>query len=248
MIFAQNTDSKIKGQKSIGLFLLALLWASWIILHIYAVFFFEISWSNAIFMPFIMAALCWLSVGLFIAAHDAMHGSLLPGYPKINDAIGTIILALYAGFGWHKMRTAHWDHHKYSGTDKDPDFNAVNPRGFWPWYKKFFTEYFGIWSVIYIVSVVAIYMLIFGAAYINIILFYGLPAIASSVQLFAFGTYLPHHHGDDGFADHHNARSNDYGYWASLFSCFHFGYHHEHHLRPHVPWWALPRYRKPSSK
>lgn len=243
MSIAQSPDSKIKWQKSIGLGLLGLLWAAWIMLHIYAVFFFEFSISNALFIPLIMAALCWLSVGLFIAAHDAMHGSLLPGYPRLNDAIGSVILALYAGFGWRKMRGAHWDHHKYSGSDKDPDFNADNPRSFWPWYAKFFSEYFGIWSVLYVLFVVAIYMLIFDAAYANIIIFYGVPAIASSVQLFAFGTYMPHHHGPDAFADHHNARSNDYGYLASLLSCFHFGYHHEHHLRPHVPWWALPRYR-----
>ncbi len=240
---AQPADSKIKWQKSIGLSLLAALWASWIALHIYAVFFFEISLSNILFIPIIMAVLCWLSVGLFIAAHDAMHGSLIPGYPELNDAIGAVILALYAGFGWRKMRAAHWDHHKYSGSDKDPDFNAENPRGFWPWYAKFFSTYFGFWSVLYVLAVVAIYMLIFDAPYANIVLFYGIPAIASSVQLFGFGTYLPHHYSNDGFIDHHNARSNDYGYWTSLLSCFHFGYHHEHHVHPHVPWWVLPRYR-----
>ncbi|MFA9473554.1 MAG: fatty acid desaturase [Filomicrobium sp.] len=26
----------------------------------------------------------------------------------------------------------------------------------------------------------------------------------------------------------------------SLLTCFHFGYHHEHHLQPDVPWWRLP--------
>ncbi|MFG6592769.1 fatty acid desaturase [Sulfitobacter sp. 1A12157] len=29
-----------------------------------------------------------------------------------------------------------------------------------------------------------------------------------------------------------------------LLTCFHFGgFHHEHHLHPAVPWWALPKTR-----
>jgi beta-carotene/zeaxanthin 4-ketolase len=78
----------------------------------------------------------------------------------------------------------------------------------------------------------------------NIALLYGFPAITSSLQLFYFGTYRPHRHEAVSFADHHRSRTNDYGTLASLFSCFHFGYHHEHHLAPFVPWWGLPRQHK----
>ncbi|HYD98464.1 MAG TPA: fatty acid desaturase, partial [Alphaproteobacteria bacterium] len=30
---------------------------------------------------------------------------------------------------------------------------------------------------------------------------------------------------------------------VSLLTCYHFGHHHEHHLRPDVPWWRLPSLR-----
>ena len=72
------------------------------------------------------------------------------------------------------------------------------------------------------------------------LVFWALPALLSSVQLFYFGTFRPHRHDDSPFADDHNARSNGFGWLASLLSCFHFGYHHEHHLAPQVPWWRLP--------
>ena len=83
-----------------------------------------------------------------------------------------------------------------------------------------------------------------GVPVANIVILYGLPAIASSLQLFYFGTYRPHRHDAEGFSDRHNARSDDLGTVASLASCFHFGYHHEHHRAPHIPWWGLPAARR----
>ena len=59
---------------------------------------------------------CWLSVGLFIVSHDAMHGSLVPGGGRINDMIGGFLLFVYAGFAWKRMRSAHLAHHKAPGT------------------------------------------------------------------------------------------------------------------------------------
>jgi beta-carotene ketolase (CrtW type) len=90
---------------------------------------------------------------------------------------------------------------------------------------------------------VAAYVLLLGAPYPNLLLFWALPAILSSLQLFLFGTYLPHRKEEQDFADRHRARSNDFSWIASLLSCFHFGYHHEHHLAPHLPWWRLPAER-----
>ncbi|MDT8325299.1 MAG: fatty acid desaturase, partial [Bacteroidota bacterium] len=39
-------------------------------------------------------------------------------------------------------------------------------------------------------------------------------------------------------------RSNDYGVLFSFLTCYHFGYHEEHHTRPGVPWWRLPAARR----
>jgi len=103
---------------------------------------------------------------------------------------------------------------------------------------KFFLTYFGLRQVLILVGFTLTYIIL-GAEYVNTIIMWAIPAILSSVQLFYFGTYLTHRHSDD-FPDEHNARTNNFGWLASLFSCFHFGYHHEHHLFPHEPWWRLP--------
>jgi beta-carotene/zeaxanthin 4-ketolase len=231
----------LSKQGLIGVGLAALMFAVWLGVHFWTMFFFTIEGAGWLLVPIIFALQCWLSVGMFIVAHDAMHGSLAPGKPALNSMIGAVVLFLYAGFSWRKMRDAHLEHHRAVGTAGDPDFNADNAKDFWPWYALFLKRYFGWQSMAFVWSMVLAYFFLFGVPPQNIALLYGFPAIASSLQLFYFGTYRPHRHDSAGFPDHHNARSNDYGTLASLFSCFHFGYHHEHHLSPGIPWWALPK-------
>ena len=188
-------------------------------------------------------ALCWLSVGLFIVAHDAMHGSLAPGRPEVNRAVGRVMLMLYAGFSYDRLTSAHWRHHKAPGSADDPDFSAEHPDRFWPWYGTFLRRYFGWGPALFTTAMTWGYFFL-GVPIANLLLLYALPAIASSLQLFYFGTYRPHRHDGDGFADRHRSRSNGWGTLASLASCYHFGYHHEHHLSPDVPWWRLPERRR----
>ena len=232
------------AQGAIGLALALAIAGAWLGLHIYAMFVFELSWSSLPLALAMAAVLCWLSVGVFIVSHDAMHGSLLPGGGRANGAIGGALLFLYAGFSWARMRDAHFAHHRYPGSARDPDFSTSHPDRFWPWYGQFLRRYFGWQSIAFVSTVVLTYWLIFGVRIEQIVLLYGLPAIASSLQLFYFGTFRPHRHGDDAFADRHRARSDRFGAMTSLASCFHFGYHHEHHLAPHVPWWKLPAKRR----
>ncbi len=220
-----------------GLILATFFGGMWACVHIYSLFMHDLSYP--LWQTFILISIqCWLYVGLFIIAHDTMHGSLIPGSPKLNQIIGSVIMFIYAGFNWKFMREAHHAHHENPGTNADPDFNANNPRSFWPWYLKFFTQYFGLRQIA-ILAVFTVLYIALGAPYLNTIIMWAVPAILSSVQLFYFGTYLTHRHGT-AFVDHHNARTNNYPYWLSLLSCFHFGYHHEHHLYPHEPWWRLP--------
>lgn len=233
-----------RHQAAVGLCLAALLFTVWIGVHIWAMFSFRITAVNWPLVPLIFALQCWLSVGMFIVAHDAMHGSLVPGHARSNAIIGAVILFLYAGFGWRRMRDAHFDHHRHVGTAADPDFHADNPHHFWPWYRQFLARYFGWRSMAFVWTVVLTYYFIAAVPPENIALLYGFPAIASSLQLFYFGTYRPHRHEAVPFADRHRSRTNDYGPLASLFSCFHFGYHHEHHLSPGTPWWGLPAKHK----
>lgn len=232
-----NSAGQIKPHVNLGLPLAGLIVGGWAAVHIYSVFFHAL--SDPIWQTVGLIALqCWLYTGVFIVAHDTMHGSLAPGRPKLNAVIGTAVLFIYAGFNWRKMRTAHHAHHDHSGSENDPDFNAANPTAFWPWYKKFFLTYFGWPQMLVLVGFTLLYIAL-GASYLNTIVMWAVPAILSSVQLFYFGTFLTHRHADD-FPDEHNARTNEFSYLASLLSCFHFGYHHEHHLYPHEPWWRLP--------
>ncbi|WP_234033048.1 fatty acid desaturase [Erythrobacter rubeus] len=211
-------------------------------------FIFELTWASLPFALALAIVQVWLSVGVFIVCHDAMHGSLVPGRPQVNSAIGTVLLFLYAGFAWRKLRDAHFAHHKLAGKAGDPDFDENNPADFFRWYGTFFKRYFGWQSLLFVHTVVGIYWLVIGIPMVQIVLLYGAPALLSSLQLFYFGTFRPHRHqaGMDelDFADSHNTRSDQFGTLTSLATCFHFGYHLEHHRRPDVPWWALPSARR----
>ncbi len=227
-------------QTAIGLGCAAGIILLWLATQLYGVLFLTLEGWNWLATPVLIAVQTWSFVGLFIIAHDAMHGSLAPRHKQLSDAIGRGLLFLYAGFGWSKLRAAHFAHHKHAGTAGDPDFDAAHPDRFGRWYLTFLKRYFGPLSLVYVVTITWGYILIAGANPVNVTLFYGVPAIASSFQLFYFGTFRPHRHEAGVFADRHNARSLHYSWVGSLFSCFHFGYHHEHHLAPGVPWWALP--------
>lgn len=239
------TEHRPAYRPLIGIVLAIFVISAWASVHIYSVFFHVLTaplWRTCM----LIMLQCWLYTGVFIVAHDTMHGSLFPDRPKANAALGGLILFLYAGFSWRYMRDAHLAHHAYPGTEKDPDFNVQNPRAFWPWYFKFFREYFGGKQFLVLLGLTLVYIFVFGATYLNTIIMWAVPAILSSVQLFYFGTYLTHRH-TTPFPDHHNARTNDFPRWLSLLTCFHFGYHHEHHLYPHEPWWRLPRIKSETS-
>ena len=231
-------------QTALGLTLAAAIVAAWLACHIYGMFFHRWTPLGIALAPLLIALQCWLNVGLFIVAHDCMHGSLAPFRPGLNRAVGRICLALYAGFSYDKLIGKHFAHHRHSGTADDPDFHADGPRRFWPWYVTFFRRYFGWREFATLNALVLVYLFVFKVPPANALALWALPAILSSFQLFYFGTYLPHRHDDEPFGDTHNARSNEYSWLASLFSCFHFGYHHEHHDQPHVPWWKLPSVRR----
>ena len=230
------------SRRAIGFLLSVVLlvaWFSLLALDLLTIGIIDHSWLFAV--PLVLLQ-CWLNVGLFIVAHDAMHGTLVPGLPAMNTAIGRICLFLYAGFSFDRLRTMHFLHHRHAGTAADPDFDAIAPRQFLPWFSRFFRHYFGPWQFLSLAAA-SVVLLGVGVPLWRLLLFWALPAQLSAVQLFTFGTYLPHRHEARGFADRHNARSQDFPPLLSLLTCFHFGYHHEHHLRPDVPWWGLPRLR-----
>ena len=229
------------SQAAVGLGLAAAIVTAWLSLHVYGVFFHRWEAIDLIRAPVIVALQAWLGTGMFIVAHDAIHGSLAPGHPRLNRAVGQICVGLYAGFSFRRLAEKHRQHHATPGAASDPDFYAPSPSAMPPWFLAFFRRYFGLREFSIVTVVLAIYLLGFRASPINAAVFWGLPAILSALQLFTFGTYLPHRHEAQPFADHHRARSLDYPWLASLLACFHFGRHHQHHLSPATPWWRLPQ-------
>jgi beta-carotene ketolase (CrtW type) len=229
-------------QAAIGLGLAAAIIAGWTALHLRGVFLHDWGPGDWWRAPLLIAVQTWLAVGLFIVAHDAIHGSLAPGRPRLNAAIGQVAVALYAGFALGKLAHAHGRHHAHPGQAEDPDFWPEAPRSFGAWFTGFFRRYFG-WREFAGVTLVLLLYLSLGADLWNLLAFWALPALLSALQLFVFGTWLPHRHEDQAFADEHRARSLDYPWVLSLLACFHFGRHREHHLHPDVPWWRLPEVR-----
>jgi beta-carotene/zeaxanthin 4-ketolase len=238
-------EAAVNLDKSISLVLAILIIGSWLGVHVVAIFL--VDWLNPkvwALAPALIILQTWLSVGLFIIAHDTMHGSLAPGIPWLNRLIGQFCVMVYAGFSYQKLYESHHAHHRHVGTAEDPDFDVDHPKEFWPWYRNFFSHYFG-WRELGILSiVVAVYARMLGDRFPVLLAFWAVPALLSSVQLFYFGTFRPHRLESVPFADNHRSRSENFSWVLSLLTCFHFGYHHEHHEKPWVPWWKLPAVHK----
>lgn len=197
----------------------------------------------ALWLPAI-AVQTFLHTGLFITAHDAMHGTVAPANRRLNDRIGRLAVRLYALFSFAKLEEKHWEHHDRPASDDDPDHHDGGADRFWPWYFGFIGEYIGFWQIAGMALVYNVLLHLVGVEAMTLNLFWVLPSLLSTLQLFYFGTYLPHRRPDEGFADEHRATTNDYSTLVSFLTCYHFGYHHEHHLHPGLPWWRLPRVRE----
>jgi phytoene/squalene synthetase len=82
----------------------------------------------------------FLFTGMFITAHDAMHGTVAPHYRKLNDVIGSVCVRCFALFDYVLLLGAHWEHHRHPATANDPDFYPPGTN-FWQWYVHFMQEY-----------------------------------------------------------------------------------------------------------
>ncbi|MBD2024674.1 fatty acid desaturase, partial [Leptolyngbya sp. FACHB-711] len=109
------------------------------------------------------------------------------------------------------------------------------------WYLHFMQGY---WSWRRLVGLMVIFNLAEFCLHIpekNLVLFWVIPSIASSLQLFFFGTFLPHREPEGGYPSAHRAKTFALPTLLSFLACYHFGYHEEHHEYPRVPWWRLPK-------
>jgi beta-carotene/zeaxanthin 4-ketolase len=185
-----------------------------------------------------------LFTGLFITAHDAMHGLVAPASPKVNRFIGCLCTSLYGLLSYARLLDDHQLHHAHSGTKSDPDFYPN--KGVGVWYVSFLYHYITIKQLIGMAVIYNVLTYYGNVSPAQALIFWALPAVLSSMQLFYFGTYLPHtpHNKNasinKNFVDRHNARSLPYNKFFSFLSCFNFGACHlQHHRYPSVPWWQL---------
>ena len=187
-------------------------------------------------------AMVWQTLtytGLFITAHDAMHGVVCRD-PKLNRIMGSVSLLVYALLPYEKLRAAHWEHHHHPASELDPDFHDGKYSQLPLWYLQFMWNYRNWVSLLGLIGIYHLLHRLFHIPEANLVLFWVIPSPLSSLQLFFFGTYLPHRKPKGGYQEPDRSQSLYLPVFWSLLSCYHFGYHREHHENPKSPWWQLP--------
>lgn len=190
-------------------------------------------------VPLLVLLQSHLYTGLFITAHDAMHGLVSPN-KRVNHGIGRLAAALFAYNWYDRLYPRHHAHHEHVATDGDPDYHAGNP-GFLAWYYSFARQYITLWQILLMAVTYNVLKLWF--AWELLVLFWIVPTFIATFQLFYFGTFLPHK-GEHSADNPHKARSQRKNHLWAFLSCYFFGYHYEHHNTPWVPWWQLHKEAK----
>ena len=174
-----------------------------------------------------------------------MHQSLAPSYPELNHQIGRCALALYAGLLFDVCELNHISHHNDPESEHDPDYCVRAPDNPIFWYCDFMFNYL---SAIQILRLSLVLLVCYAPLQIfsedpllKLIIFCVIPLFFSSIQLFLFGTWLPHRKSK---SPDQTPRSLALHPLISLAACYHFGYHREHHSFPHIPWFRLPLLRQ----
>lgn len=190
----------------------------------------------------------FVHTGLFITAHDAMHGSVYRPNRRLNDAIGTLAVGCYALLAYRPLCEKHWAHHRNPATAEDPDFYPGDHRSWGPWYLQFMRSYLtGTNNWLMVIGINGLFYGLWWSGWVpvaNLLLFWLGPLVLSSMQLFYFGIFLPHRRPTGGYTNRHRAMSNGFAPIWSFLSCYHFGYHWEHHEYPHLPWYRLVGVRR----
>ncbi len=197
----------------------------------------DFSWQN----PFVYIAILLqmhLYTGLFITAHDAMHG-IVSKNKTWNNVIGWVAAFLFSYNFYWRLYPKHHEHHRYVATENDPDYHTSG--NFFKWYFSFIKQYVTIWQILLMAVTFNILKLFIPTE--NLIIFWMLPAILSTLQLFYFGTYLPHM---GEISNKHFSNSQGKNHLWAFVSCYFFGYHYEHHDSPGTPWWRLWRIKEAS--
>lgn len=208
---------------------------------IYALLFVQPDFGNPFLYIHILIQ-AYLYTGLFITGHDAMHG-LVAKNRKLNNFFGHLATNLFAFLSFRVLSKKHYLHHRFPGTDKDPDFSP-NSNNFFVWWFTFMKNYVTWWQLL--AMAIAFNVLLIWFSEFQLIAFWVLPAILATFQLFYFGTYRPHCRPFLPNMEPHNSRTQRKNHLLAMLSCYFFGYHWEHHESPTTPWWKLYSIKRPT--
>jgi len=218
-----------------GILIAFLILSLWAVHLAYLLVFVEVSVTPIMLIH--IAIQTYLYTGLFITAHDAMHG-LVSSNRTLNKIVGQSATWLFAALSYSRLNRKHHLHHRFPGEEADPDY-STGSQNFWRWWFSFLKNYVSWWQIIsmaIIFNVLQIWVNQF-----NLVLFWIIPSILATFQLFYFGTYRPHRLPHTESMMPHNARSQNGSHLWAMLSCYFFGYHYEHHESPQTPWWKLYR-------
>lgn len=217
-----------------GILIAAVIILTWGIHLFYCLNFSSVDFLNPLFYVHILLQ-GYLFTGLFITAHDAMHGTVSQN-KTINNFIGRLSAFLFAGFSYNKLYKNHHLHHKSPCTSEDPDY-CVKSQNFFIWLGTFFLRYVTILQIVIIGIVFNLLKFIGGEN--KVWFFFVIPSLLGTIQLFYFGTYIPHRKPHTEDMKPHYARTQTKNHTLAMLKCYFFGYHSEHHEKPYVQWWQL---------
>jgi beta-carotene/zeaxanthin 4-ketolase len=221
-----------------GLLIALVIILLWLAHLVYLLVFTEVSFTSPMTLVHI-AIQTYLYTGLFITAHDAMHG-LVSRNKLINNGVGRISTQLFAALSYSRLLEKHKLHHRFPGEEADPDY-CVYSQNFWRWWFSFLKNYVKIWQIVILAIVFNVLQI--WVNQLNLVFFWILPSVLATFQLFYFGTYRPHRLPHTESMMPHNARTQNGPHWWAMLSCYFFGYHFEHHESPHTPWWKLYQFK-----
>ncbi len=206
----------------------------WLAHLIYLLVFVEVSFTSPLMLVHI-AIQTYLYTGLFITAHDAMHGQVSPNR-TVNNTVGRLSTWFFAALSFNRLHQKHKLHHQFPGEGRDPDY-CLTSQNFWKWWFSFMKNYISWWQFVILAAVFNILQI--WIPQLNLIFFWIVPSILATFQLFYFGTYRPHKLPHTQPMLPHNSRTQKVNHLWAMLSCYFFGYHFEHHESPKTPWWKL---------
>lgn len=217
-----------------GIIVALIVFILWLLNLTYALFYQTVAIGNA-WMYVQVLIQTWLYTGLFITAHDAMHGTVSKN-KTVNRIAGSVCTFLFAALSYRKLNSKHQLHHLYAGTPKDPDYKTGNQQ-FFLWWFSFLKQYVTVLQIVSMAVLFNVLLLWFNQT--SLLLFWVLPSVLATFQLFCFGTFIPHKLPHTPQMEPYRSRTQKTNHLLAFLSCYFFGYHYEHHHLPGTPWWKL---------